>query len=190
MAQDLNSLNKGNVALLPAGGETEGDAAAVQISPSQAVSAESPQQVVQDQATAEQQLHAHQQAKADAQGAMPPPDWQSTPTDAAPVSSMGSLTAAGGRVGTGLLETALGQTDMAPGLTKIALKAGQSQRAEAPPDVGLQAQHWQAARVVPDGLVLQPAVGEIGAPLLQTPTQLPVFGLDSVLWPNQIMMLR
>ncbi|KAA6425875.1 MAG: hypothetical protein FRX49_04250 [Trebouxia sp. A1-2] len=35
-----------------------------------------------------------------------------------------------------------------------------------------------------------PVVGEIGAPLLQTPTQLPVFAVDSVLWPNQIMMLR
>ncbi|KAL0052243.1 hypothetical protein WJX82_010539 [Trebouxia sp. C0006] len=35
-----------------------------------------------------------------------------------------------------------------------------------------------------------PVAGEIGAPLLQTPTQLPVFAVDSVLWPNQIMMLR
>ena len=133
------------------------------------VSADSPQQLVQDQAAAQLELKAHQQAKTDAQanaqGVMPQPDWKRTPSDATPVSSLGALAATGAQAGAG---------------------SGQ----QAPLDVGLQAQQWPAARVVPEGMVLLPGVGEIGAPLLQTPTQLPVFGLDSVLWPNQLMMLR
>jgi len=144
-------------------------AAAVQTSTSLAVSADSPNQVTQDQANAQQQTLAHAEAKvqaqAQAQGTLPAPDWQSAPSDSDPVSTFGTITAAGS-------QTALDPV---------------SQLSD---DKVLKSQDWQAARVVPEGLVLQPVAGEIGAPLLQTPTQLPVFAVDSVLWPNQIMMLR
>lgn len=143
--------------------------AAVQTSTSLAISADSPHQMKEDQANAQQQTLAHAEAKtqaqAQAQGTAPAPDWQSGPTDADPVSTFGTITAAGS------------QTALDP----VSLLSG---------DSVLKSQEWQAACVVPEGLVLQPVVGEIGAPLLQTPTQLPVFAVDSVLWPNQIMMLR
>lgn len=142
---------------------------AVQTSTSQAVSIDSPQQMAEDQANAQQQIHAHAEAKAQAQaqaeGKPPSPDWQAAPTDAEPVSSLGTLTAAGSQAGTGSI-------------------------IESSTDSVLRSQDWQAASVVPAGLVLQPVAGQIGAPLLQTPTQLPVFAVDSVLWPNQLMMLR
>lgn len=67
---------------------------------------------------------------------------------------------------------------------------GRDSQLESASGPGLLAQDWQAANAVPEGLVLQPSGVEIGARLLQTPTQLPVFAVDSVLWPNQIMMLR
>ncbi len=143
--------------------------AAVQTSTSLAVSADSPHQMTEDQANAQQQALAHAEAKVQAQGqaqgTSPAPDWQSAPTDADPVSTFGTITAAGSQ----------------QALDPVSQLSG---------DNVLKSQHWQAARVVPEGLVLQPVAGEIGAPLLQTPTQLPVFAVDSVLWPNQIMMLR
>lgn len=142
---------------------------AVQTSTSQAISLDSPQQMAEDQANAQQQIHAHAEAKAQAQaqaqGNPPSPDWQAAPTDAEPVSTLGTLTAAGSQAGRGSV-------------------------IESSTDSVLRSQDWQAASVVPAGLVLQPVVGQIGAPLLQTPTQLPVFAVDSVLWPNQLMMLR
>ena len=151
--------------------ESSADAqpAAVQTSTSLAVSADSPPQMTEDQTSAQQQALAHAEAKvqaqAQAQGTSPAPDWQSAPTDADPVSTFGTITAAGS-------QTALDPVSQLSG------------------DNALKSQHWQAACVVPEGLVLQPVAGQIGAPLLQTPTQLPVFAVDSVLWPNQIMMLR
>ena len=147
-------------------------AAAAQSSPSQVISADSPQQAQHERALAQHELQTHAEAKAraqaTAQGTPPYPDWGSTPIDAAPVSTLGLATAEGRAPAVDcdqpLDHPSLGQ--------------------------GLRPQDWQAANVVPEGLVLQPCAGEIGAPLLQTPTQLPTFALDTVLWPNQIMMLR
>jgi len=147
----------------------DSQAAAVQTSTSLAVSADSPHQMSEDQANAQQQVLAHAEAKVQAQvqaqGTSPAPDWQSAPSDSDPVSTFGTITAAGS-------QTALDPVSQLSG------------------DNVLKSQDWQAACVVPEGLVLQPVAGEVGAPLLQTPTQLPVFAVDSVLWPNQIMMLR
>ena len=146
--------------------------AAAQSSPSQVISADSPQQAQHERAMAQRELLTHSetkaQAQATAQGTPPHPDWGSTPTDASPVSSLGLATAAG---------------------SATALESDQPLDHPSLGE-GLSPQDWQAANVVPEGLVLQPCAGEIGAPLLQTPTQLPTFALDAVLWPNQIMMLR
>lgn len=106
-------------------------------------------------------------AQAIAKDAAPQPDWASTPTDAQPVSNLGSATAAGQA-------------------TAVDSKHPEDESSSG----ALRPKDWHATTVVPEGLVLQPKAGAIGAPLLQTPTQLPVFALDAVLWPNQIMMLR
>ena len=147
----------------------DAQAAAVQTSSSLAVSADFSHQMTEDQASAQHQVLAHAEAKvqaqAQAQGTSPAPDWQSAPTDADPVTTFGTITAAGS-------QTALDPVSQLSG------------------DNVVKSQQWQAACVVPEGLVLQPVAGQIGSPLLQTPTQLPVFAVDSVLWPNQIMMLR
>ena len=141
----------------------------VQTSTSQAVSAATPQQAAQEQAAVLKQVQAHAEAKvqaqAQAQGKLPPSDRRTTPADAAPVSTLGLMAAAG-------------------------TQQGRDSQLESASGPGLLAQDWQAANAVPEGLVLQPSGVEIGARLLQTPTQLPVFAVDSVLWPNQIMMLR
>lgn len=132
---------------------------------------DSPQQTQQEHAEAQQVLLQHAQTKMNAQAIAqdtpPQPDWASTPTDAQPVSNLGSATAAG-----------------------QASAAESKHPANQSSSSALTPQDWHAAVVVPEGLVLQPKAGAIGAPLLQTPTQLPVFALDAVLWPNQIMMLR
>jgi len=152
-----------------AASSVDAQTAAVQTSTSLAVSADSPHQMTEDQTNAQQQALAHAEAKvqaqAQAQGSLPAPDWQSAPTDADPVSTFGTITAAGSQ----------------QALDPVSQLSG---------DNVLKSQHWRAACVVPEGLVLQPVAGDFGAPLLQTPTQLPVFAVDSVLWPNQIMMLR
>ncbi len=167
--QDLVQSPQDSSADAQAASLVDAQTAAVQTSTSLAVSADSPHQMTQDQADAQQQTLAHAEAKvqaqAQAQGTSPAPDWQSAPSDSDPVSTFGTITAAGS------------QTVLDP----VSQLSG---------DNVLKSQDWQAACVVPEGLVLQPVAGEIGAPLLQTPTQLPVFAVDSVLWPNQIMMLR
>lgn len=142
-----------------------------QSTPSFLSTSDSPQQAQHEHAEAQQVLLQHAQTKVKAQAVAqetpPQPDWASTPTDAQPVSNLGSATAAG------------------------QAKAVDSRHPEDQSSSGaLRPKDWHAAIVVPEGLVLQPKAGAIGAPLLQTPTQLPVFALDAVLWPNQIMMLR
>ena len=140
--------------------------------PSQVSNSDSPQQTQHERAEAQQELLKHAEAKANAQAiaqeSPPQPDWGSTPTDAPPVSNLGSVTAAG---------------------QAAAVNSDQTET-ESFSGGGLRPKDWHAAVVGPEGLVLQPKAGAIGAPLLQTPTQLPVFALDALLWPNQIMMLR
>ena len=140
--------------------------------PSQMVTSDSPQQGQHECTEAKHELLKHAEAKVDAQaiaqGTAPRPDWGSTPTDAPPVSNLGSATAAG--------KAAAGHTDQLEN--------------QSPSDNGFRPKDWHAANVVPEGVMLPPEQGAIGAPLLQTPTQLPVFALDVLLWPNQIMMLR
>ncbi|DBA87767.1 TPA: hypothetical protein ACH3X1_004768 [Trebouxia sp. C0004] len=167
--QDLAQSPQPDSPDAPAASLVDAQTAAVQVGTSLAVSADSPHQMTEDQTIAQQQALAHAEAKvqvqAQAQGTSPAPDWQSAPTDADPVSTFGTITAAGSQ----------------QALSPVSQLSG---------DQVLKSQDWQAASVVPEGLVLQPVAGEIGARLLQTPTQLPVFAMDSVLWPNQIMMLR
>ena len=143
----------------------------LQSNPSFLSTSDSPQQAQHEHAEAQQVLLQHANTKVNAQAIAqdtpPQPDWASTPTDASPVSKLGSATAAG-------QATAVDSKHPADQSSSSALR---------PKD-------WHAATVVPEGLVLQPKAGAIGAPLLQTPTQLPVFALDAVLWPNQIMILR
>ena len=103
---------------------------------------------------------ASTQAQSQAQGSRPQTGGQSARTDAAPVTSLGCVAAAGSAQGGG------GGGD------------------------ALFSQDWHPANVVLKGLVQQPVAGEVGAPLLQSPTQLPVFEVDSVLWPNQVLTIE
>ena len=156
----------------PQDGVTTSQPSVPQLSPSQVLASDSPRQAQHERAEAQQELLKHAEAKVTAQAIAqetpPQPDWGATPTDAPPVSSLGSATAAG---------------------QAAAVNPDQTGN-ESSSGGGLRPKDWHAALVVPEGLVLQPKAGAIGAPLLQTPTQLPVFALDALLWPNQIMMLR
>ncbi|KAL3142141.1 hypothetical protein ABBQ32_004758 [Trebouxia sp. C0010 RCD-2024] len=136
-----------------------------QNTPPQETASKSPQQAQHGA------LASHAEAQARTQStppsAQPQPSWGSSPpADANPGSNLWSATAAGRDV----------DSDQAEGLLYS--------------DDSSVAQHWHAANVVPEGLELQPQLRHVGAALLQTPTQLPVFALDALLWPNQIMMLR
>ena len=169
-ASSLNTLEAAESLLSASSADAQAaaEAAAIQTTTThQAVSADSPQEAAQDQVKAESIVQYHAEAKvqaqAQAQGTMPRPDWSSIPTDAEPITTLGSIAAAGSQQGTDPQQSAFS---------------------------ALLSQDWQAARVVPQGFVLQPVAGEIGAPLLQKPSELAVFGIDSVLWPNQLMMLR
>ena len=171
------SSSSTNLSSSPSLPDDQDDQAASQLSvpqstPSQVSTLDSPQQVQHERAEAQQELLKHAEAKVNAQAIAqqtpPQPDWGSTPTDASPVSNLGSATAAG---------------------QAAAVDSDQTEN-ESSSGGGLRPKDWHTAVVVPEGLVLQPKPGAIGAPLLQTPTQLPVFALDALLWPNQIMMLR
>lgn len=161
-----------NTSTPPQDGEATSQPSLAQSSPSQVSTSDSPQQAQHERAEAQQELLKHAEAKVTAQAiaqeSPPQPDWGATPTDAPPVSNLGSATAAG---------------------QAAAVDSDQTGN-ESSSGRGLRPKDWHAAVVVPEGLVLQPKAGAIGAPLLQTPTQLPVFALDALLWPNQIMMLR
>ena len=161
-----------DTSIRPQDGEVASQPSVPQSTPSQVSSSDSPQQAQHERAEAQQDLLKHAEAKMNAQALAqetpPPPDWGSIPTDAPPVSNLGSATAAG---------------------QAAAVNSDQTEN-ESSSGGGLRPKDWHAAVVVPEGLVLQPKAGAIGAPLLQTPTQLPVFALDALLWPNQIMMLR
>lgn len=150
------------------GDETGSWPSPVQNTPPQDTTSTSPQQAQHDELASYAEAQARTQSTSPS--AQPQSSWDSTPpADADPGSNLGSATAAG-------RDAPAVDSDQAEGL----LYSGDS----------LVAQHWHAANVVPEGLVVQPQLGHVGAALLQTPTQLPVFALDALLWPNQIMMLR
>lgn len=136
---------------------------------SQGIASDSPQQA---QHEPQREVTRHAGANAGTQapppGAQPQADWASTPTEADPISNLGSPTSAGSAPAVGSEQP-----------------ESQSYSSES-----LGGLHWHAANVVPEGLMLQPQLGQVGLPLLQTPSQLPVFALDALLWPNQMMMLR
>lgn len=172
LSSSSSSTSSSSLDTAPQDGEAVSQPSVLQGTPSQVFTLDSPRQAQHERAEAQQELLKHAEAKVNAQAKAeetpPQPDWGSTPIDAAPVSNLGSATAAG---------------------QAAAVDSDQIEN-ESSSGGGSRPRDWHAAHVVPEGLVLQPKVGAIGAPLLQTPTQLPVFALDALLWPNQIMMLR